>query len=93
MNYEGLYDSKGTEVTTLGASLSERYKGRQIPEFKVSLKWGNVWPLRDGSSDLRARSNPASLLSVLTKAGRTPNSFAMLRKCACCLSLEVKVLR
>lgn len=36
MNYEGLHKSKETVVATLCASLSERYKGKQIPEFKVS---------------------------------------------------------
>ena len=38
-----------------------------------------------GTSDLRAGSHPASLLSVLTKAGRSLNSFAILRK-ICLLS-------
>jgi hypothetical protein len=40
-----------------------------------------------GSSDLRAGSHPASLLSVLTKAGRSLNSFAVLRK-MCLLSFS-----
>jgi hypothetical protein len=34
--YEGLHRSKRTKACT-NESLSERYKGRQIPEFKVSL--------------------------------------------------------
>ena len=38
-----------------------------------------------GTSDLRAGSHPASLLSLLTKAGRSLNSFAILRK-ICLLS-------
>jgi hypothetical protein len=42
MNYEGLHESEGTKACTLWASLSERYKGRQIPEFKVSLGQSKV---------------------------------------------------
>jgi hypothetical protein len=44
MNYEGLHESKGAKATALRASLSERYKGRQIPEFKVNLGHSKVRP-------------------------------------------------
>jgi hypothetical protein len=57
-----------------------RYKGRQIPEFKVSLGQSEVRPRHGRNGDLRVRYHPYSLLSVLTKAGRSLNSFAMLRK-------------
>lgn len=35
--YKGFHRSKETEAATLWASLSERYKDRQIPELKVNL--------------------------------------------------------
>jgi hypothetical protein len=59
---------------------ASRYKVRQIPEFKVSLSQSKFRPKQDWSCDLRTRSHPASLLSVLTKACRSLNSLAMLRK-------------
>jgi hypothetical protein len=65
--------------------LSERYKGRPIPEFKVSLGQGEFKPRHYRSSDLRAGSHLASLFSVLTKANRSLNSFTMLSK-MCLLS-------
>ena len=74
--YEGLHRSKRTKACT-NESLSERYKGRQIPEFKVSLGQSKLKPR---CADLRDGSHPASLLSVLTKADRSLNSFAMLRQ-------------
>jgi hypothetical protein len=49
--------------------LSERYKGRQISEVKVSLGQSKFRSRYDGNGDFRARSQ--SLLSVLTKAGRS----------------------
>jgi hypothetical protein len=36
MNYEGIHESKETKAVVPWASLLERYKGRQIPEYKVS---------------------------------------------------------
>ena len=35
--YEELYEFKGTKVAALMGQLVKRYKGRQVPEFKVSL--------------------------------------------------------
>jgi hypothetical protein len=92
MNYEfydGLYGLKRIEAAVLGANLSERYKGRQISEFKVSLEKSKFRLRCDGSDDLRARSYPASLSTVFTKAGRSLNSFVPLlrKKCVCCLFL------
>ena len=46
-------------------------------EFKVSLGQSKGRHRHDRNGDLRARSYTASLLSVLTKAGRFFNSFAM----------------
>ena len=49
-----------------------------IPEFKVSLGQGEFRPWHD-SGDLRAGFHLDSLLSVLTKASRSLNSFTILR--------------
>jgi hypothetical protein len=49
-----------------------RFKGRQIHEFKVSLGQRKLRPGMVGMKiSERERSHPASLLSVLSKAGRT----------------------
>jgi hypothetical protein len=74
---------------------SERYKGRQIPEFQISL----------GQREFRSRPmvgiswwssrSPTKLAYCLclTKAGRSLNSFAMLKKkSACWLFLIIKGL-
>jgi hypothetical protein len=63
--YEVLHGPKRTEAAALWASLSERYKGRQIPEFMVSLVQRKFMTMNGGSSYLRVRFHPASLLSVL----------------------------
>jgi hypothetical protein len=47
-------------------------------ELKVSLGQRDFWPKHGGCGDLRAGSHLASLLSVLTEAGRSLNSFVML---------------
>ena len=53
------------------------YKGSQIPVFKVNrASLAQVW----WGGKLWMGSNPARLLSVLTKAGRSLNSFAMFKR-------------
>jgi hypothetical protein len=63
MNYEELHESKETDVATLSASLSERYKGRQIPEFKISLRV-QAHSLRCGrNGNFRMVSHPTRKIS------------------------------
>lgn len=70
------------------------YKGRQSYEFKVSQGQSKFRHRHGRNGDLRARSYPASLLSVLKKTIRSLNSLATLKKkCTCCLSLRIKGLR
>ena len=59
MNYEGLHESKGTKAAALGASLSERYKGRQI-EFKVSLGHIKVRPRCGRNGNFREETHPTT---------------------------------
>ena len=73
-------------------SLSERYKGwhikgRQILEFKSSLGQNLSAHMVEGMIS-KTGSHPTSLLSVLTKSGRSLNSFVMLRK-MCLLSFPM----
>ena len=59
------------------------YKGRQIPQFNVSLE---KWKLRfrtrlDRNGNFRVESHPLSLPFVLSKGThRSLNSFAMFKK-------------
>jgi hypothetical protein len=59
--------------------LSERYKGKQIPEFKISQGQTEFSSRHVENDDLRVGSHPPSLLLVLTMADRSLNSFAMLK--------------
>lgn len=68
---------------------------RQIPEFKVGLEQREfrARPTHSRNGNFRIWSYPASL----TKASRSLNFFAMLKKkpkckCACCLFLRIKGL-
>jgi hypothetical protein len=51
---------KGTKVATLSASLSERYQGWQIPEFKVSLRESEVRPRCGRNGNFKARKKTFS---------------------------------
>lgn len=53
---------------------------RQISEFKVSLGQIEFRSRGGGNGNLTPGSYLASLLSVLKKAGRFLNTFAMLKK-------------
>jgi len=83
--YEGFHGPKRTEAAALLASLSGRYKNRQISQFNVSLRQIKFRLWHGGMGDLRAWSHPDRLLFVLTKAGRSLSLFTMLRK-MCLLS-------
>jgi hypothetical protein len=81
MQYElwGLRESKETKAATLRASLSERHKGRRIPEFKVSLGQREVRPKCGGNGLFRARSHPASLAAVFNKGTQISESFCKVK--------------
>ena len=51
-------------------NLLSAYKGKQIPEFHVSLGQSYFRSRSGRNGDLRAKSHPAGLLSVLIKADR-----------------------
>jgi len=60
--------------------LLERYKGRKIPEFKVSKGQSlGPGPGMGGMAISGWDPTQTNLLSVLTKAGRCLNSFAKLK--------------
>jgi hypothetical protein len=61
--YEGHHEPKRTEAATLGASLSERYKGRQIPEFKVSMGQREFRSRHGQNGNLRTGSHPAKFIA------------------------------
>ena len=56
------------------------YKGRQTPDVQVSLEQNEIRPRYGRNGNLGLRSHTESMLPVLTKAGRSLSSFAMLRK-------------
>lgn len=61
MNYERLHESIGTKsAIILSTSFSKRYKGRQIPEFKVILEQSKVEPRCSTNGNFRAGSYPTS---------------------------------
>ena len=76
-----------------------RYKGRQVPEFRVSLGHREFRPRsrprprpkcgRNGN--FRAESYPNILLSMLYKGWQISELFCNVKKkCACCLFLRIK---
>jgi hypothetical protein len=62
--YERLHKSQGTEVASYTMSQLVRYKGRQIPEFKVSLGRSKSKPRCARNGNFRTGSHPASLVST-----------------------------
>ena len=88
--YEGLHRSKRTKACT-NESLSERYKGRQIPEFKVSLgqREFRSRPRHGRNGNFRTGSHPAKFI----KSASSLNSFTVLKqKCVCCPFSKTKEL-
>jgi len=76
MNYEGLHKSKGTEVATLGASLSERHRQADTNPGRLlssRLAWESR-PKYSENGNFGAESHSTSLLSVLNK-GRQISEF------------------
>ena len=61
------------------------YKGRQIPEFKVSLgqREFRPGPRYSRNGNLKAASHPAIRLSVLNKGRQISEFFCKVKKCAC----------
>jgi hypothetical protein len=57
----------------------------QIQEFKVCLGHNKARPRRGRNSNFKPGSHPASLASLCNKAGRSLNSFAMLKENLCLL--------
>lgn len=72
---------------------ADRYKGRLISEFK-NLGHSQSRPRCGRHDDFRTESTQPVDHLCLTEAGRSVNSFSMLKGnvCACCL-LRVKRLR
>jgi hypothetical protein len=70
----------GKQAAALGDSLSERYKGRQIPEFKVSLEQREFRSRSSWNGNLRMPSHPAKFIFCLTKVGRSMISFVIFKK-------------
>lgn len=68
----GLYESKGTKAAT---SLSERYKGSQIPVFKFSLGQNKVRSGCGRNGQSKAASHPTSLSFVLVKGRNISELF------------------
>ena len=63
--FKELHRSKGREAATLRSSLSERYKGSQIPEFKVSPGHSQFRPRYGRFGNFRMGSLQGSLQAVL----------------------------
>lgn len=68
MNYEGLYEYKGTKAVALNQLVRKkegRYKSRQIPQFKVSQGHHESRPRCGRNGNFRMGCHLASLASVL----------------------------
>jgi hypothetical protein len=71
--------------------LSERYKGRQISEFKVILGHSKDQPRCGRNSNFRAGPYPTSLPFVLNIGRQISSAMLEKEKYACCL-LRIKGL-
>ena len=78
--FKGLHRSKGTEAAYRKDSKTGKCKCRKIPEFKVSLQQREFRSWCGQNGNLRTRSHPAKFML----ADRPLNSFAVLKKNACC---------
>ena len=74
--YEGLHGGERTEAAALYASLSERYKGKQIPEFKVSLGHSKFRPraMHSGYGNFKMGFHLVKLIDCAYK-GRQVSEF------------------
>ena len=90
MQYElwGLHKSKGTKTSTLWASLSERYKDRQTPEFQLSLGHSEVRPRGGGNGHFRAGSHRTSFSFMLNKGRQISEFFCNVKKKKCMLAVS-----
>jgi hypothetical protein len=58
--------------------MSERYKGRQIPEFKV--KHSKVRPRCGRNNNFRTGSHPASLASMYNRSRQISEFFCTVKR-------------